>query len=59
MVSVLFLKELSLAMKLFIYSVLFYGAKCICSFDPLEIDSDRSNISQILRMVETFDKNIP
>ena len=37
--------------------VLFYVDKNICSFDPLKISSDKSNISKILCLVRTFYKN--
>ena len=37
---------------------LFIGLKAFV-FDPLKIASDLSNISQILRLVKTFDKNTP
>ena len=36
----------------------FYADKSIC-FYPLKIASDWSNISQILCLVRTFDKNTP
>ena len=40
------------------YSVFFfYWVKSICSFDPLKIASDWSNISQILCLDRTFDKD--
>ena len=35
-----------------------WGQK-FCSFDQLKIASDWSNISKILRLVRTFDKNTP
>ena len=46
-------------MNLFNTSVFFYWVKSICLFDSLKITSDWSNIYQILRLVRTFDKNIP
>ena len=42
-----------------IQCVFFYWVKGICSFDPLKIASDWSNIYQILCLVKTFDKNTP
>jgi hypothetical protein len=40
-------------------TVCFYWVKSFCSFDPLKIASDWSNISQFLRLVRIFDRNTP
>ena len=40
----------------YIQYVFFYGDKSICSFYPLKIVQDKSNLSQNLRLVRKFDK---
>ena len=42
-----------------IQCVFFYWVKSICSFDTLKIALDWSNISKILLLVRTFNKNTP
>ena len=44
---------------MYIQCVFFYADQSICSFDPLNIVSGQSNISQNLRISRTFDKNTP
>ena len=41
----------------FLQCVFFYGVKSFCQFDPLKMLSDKSIISQNIRLARAFNKN--